>query len=131
MTQEQIVRETVAFYTSKNRAAVEVECELNGCGCISPQCLYLTDEGKMCAVGRCMTKKGLERVLVSHPKSSAHDLDDAFDGIDKLLKKKYHGQNISFWANLQRLHDNKNWWDENGITENGKAEVFFLFKIKL
>lgn len=129
MTQEQIVRETVAFYTSKNRAAVETEYELNGC--ISTQCLYLTDEGKMCAVGRCMTKKGLERVLVSHPKSSAHDLDDSFDGIDKLLKKKYHGQNISFWANLQRLHDNKNWWDENGITENGKAEVRYLFKIEL
>jgi hypothetical protein len=129
MTQEQIVRETVAFYTSKNRAAVETECELNVC--ISTQCLYLTDEGKMCAVGRCMTKKGLERVLVSHAKASAHDLDDAFDGIDKLLKKKYHGQNISFWANLQRLHDNKNWWDENGITENGKVEVHYLFKIEL
>jgi hypothetical protein len=129
MTQEQIVRETVAFYTSKNRAAVESVRPDNGC--TSTQCLYLTDEGKMCAVGRCMTKKGLERVLVSHPKSSAHDLDDAFDGIDKVLKKKYHGQNISFWSNLQRLHDNKNWWDENGITENGKAEVRYLFKIEL
>jgi hypothetical protein len=129
MTQEQIVRETVAFYTSKNRAVVESKIEDSEC--ISTQCLYLTDEGKMCAVGRCMTKKGLERVLVSHPKSSTHDLDDAFDGIDKLLKKKYHGQNISFWANLQRFHDNKHWWDENGITENGKAEVRYLFKIEL
>jgi hypothetical protein len=129
MTQEQIVRETVAFYTSKNRAAVESVRPDNGC--TSTQCLYLTDEGKMCAVGRCMTKKGLEDVLVSHLKSSAHDLDDAFYGIDKLLKKKYHGQNISFWANLQRLHDNKNWWDENGINGRGKAEVLFLFKIEL
>jgi hypothetical protein len=128
MTKEQIVRETVAFYTSKNRAAVETVYPNE---CTSTQCLYLTEEGKMCAVGRCMTKKGLERVLVSHPKSSAHDLDDAFDGIDKLLKKKYHGQNISFWANLQRLHDNKNWWDENGITEKGKKEVRYLFKIEL
>lgn len=128
MTQEQIVRETVAFYTSKNRAAVEKKLDED---CVSTQCLYLTEEGKMCAVGRCMTKKGLERVLVSHHRASAHDLDGAFDGIDKLLKKKYHGQNIAFWANLQRLHDNKNWWDENGITEQGKAEVLYLFKIKL
>jgi hypothetical protein len=125
MTQEQIVRETVAFYTSKNRAAVEtVHPDHN-------HCVYLTDEGKMCAVSRCMTKKGLKRVLVSHPKSNACDLDDGFDGIDKVLKKKYHGQNISFWANLQRLHDNKNWWDENGITEKGKAQVRYLFKIEL
>jgi hypothetical protein len=129
MTQEQIVRETVAFYTSKNRAAVESVRPDNGC--TSTQCLYLTEEGKMCAVGRCMTKKGLGRVLLSYHKASVHDLDDAFDGIDRLLKKKYHGQNISFWANLQRLHDNKNWWDENGITENGKAEVRYLFKIEL
>jgi hypothetical protein len=129
MTKEQIVRETVAFYTSKNRAAVESVDPDNGC--TSTQCLYLTDEGKMCAVGRCMTKKGLELVLVSYLKSSAHDLDDAFDGIDKLLKKKYRGQNISFWANLQCLHDNKNWWDENGITEKGKAKVRYLFEIEL
>jgi hypothetical protein len=129
MTKEQIVRETVAFYTSKNRAVVESVLPDNHC--TSTQCLYLTDEGKMCAVGRCMTKKGLERVLVSYAKASAHDIDDAFDGIDKLLKKKYHGQNISFWANLQRLHDNRNWWDENGITEKGKAEVRFMFNIEL
>ena len=129
MTQEQIVRETVAFYTSKNRAAVESVRPDNGC--TSTQCLYLTEEGKMCAVGRCMTKKGLGRVLLSYHKASVHDLDDAFDGIDKVLKKKYHGQNISFWANLQRLHDNKNWWDENGITEKGKEEVLFVFRIKL
>lgn len=129
MTQEQIVREAVAFYTSKNRAVVEKK--VDGSYCVSTQCLYLTEEGKMCAVGRCMTKKGLERVLVSYAKASAHDLDDAFDGIDKLLKKKYHGQNISFWANLQRLHDNKHWWYENGITDNGKEEVRYLFKIEL
>jgi hypothetical protein len=129
MTKEQIVRETVAFYTSKNRAAVETVHPDNGC--TSTQCLYLTDEGKMCAVGRCMTKKGLECVLVSYAKASAHDLDDGFDGIDKLLKKKYHGRNISFWDNLQSLHDNKNWWDENGITEKGKAQVRYLFKIEL
>ena len=129
MTQEQIVRETVAFYTSKNRAVVESVRPDNGC--TSTQCLYLTDEGKMCAVGRCMTKKGLGRVLLSYDRASVHDLDDAFDGIDRLLKKKYHGQNISFWSNLQRLHDNKNWWDENGINGQGKAEVRYLFKIEL
>jgi hypothetical protein len=129
MTQEQIVRETVAFYTSKNRAAVETVNPDNGC--TFTRCLYLTEEGKMCAVGRCMTKKGLKRVLVSHPTSGTRDLNDAFDGIDKLLKKKYHGQNISFWANLQGLHDNNNRWDENGITENGKAQVRYLFEIEL
>jgi len=129
MTKEQIVRETVAFYTSKNRAVVESVRPDNGC--TSTQCLYLTEEGKMCAVGRCMTKKGLGRVLVSYHRASAYDLDDAFDGIDKLLKKKYRGQNIWFWANLQRLHDNKNWWDENGITEKGKAEVRYMFNIEL
>jgi len=125
MTKEQIVREIVAFYTSKNRAMVE--SKPYG----STQCLYLTEEGKMCAVGRCMTKKGLERVLVSHAQASTHELDDTFDGIDKLLKKKYHGQNISFWCDLQRLHDHENWWDENGITEQGKAEVCFMFEIKI
>jgi len=127
MTQEQIVRETVAFYNSNNRAFLET-CSV---GYHSVQCVYLTSDGKMCAVGRCMTKKGLESVLVSHTQSSAHDLDDAFDGIDKLLKKKYHGHPVAFWSKLQRLHDNKNYWDENGINKHGKREIAFLFNFEL
>jgi hypothetical protein len=128
MTEEEIVRETAAFYNSKNRATVENIED----GCLRPSitCEYITSDNKMCAVGRCLTKKGLERVMKNCSVYNVSDIDEVF-GLDKLLKKKYHGHPVMFWSKLQRLHDNNTIWDENGITKHGKREVAIVFKLKL
>lgn len=46
-TKTQIIEETANFYNSGNRAAVETENTTNTCE-------YLTKDGRMCAVGRCL-----------------------------------------------------------------------------
>jgi hypothetical protein len=129
MTQEQIVRETVAFYNSKNRGTSERDY---GNGYMSSTCQYLTADNKKCAVGRCMTKKGLETVLRDFSDKGVSSLQDNIEGgLDNVLKKKYRGHHYTFWSRLQILHDNHPSWDENGITKFGENSVRTSFGFSL
>jgi hypothetical protein len=119
LTQEEIVRETVAFYNTENRATVE---QVQSGGYTSSKCEYITPDNRMCAVGRCLTKKGLARVMKTCPDDSAGDVDSNI-GLDNVLKKKYTGHGEMFWLRLQKLHDNKNCWDEKGLNERGVRQV--------
>ena len=123
MTKEEIIRETVAFYNKNNRAVVIKEYFNSGCA--TTRCVYLTDDKKMCAVGRCMTKAGLQKVFDEGiDDESATYINGYFvGGIDTVLKKKYHGHDENFWQRLQLLHDTASHWDENGITPTGVALI--------
>jgi hypothetical protein len=127
MTQEEIVRETVGFYNANNRAYIE---EVHNDGYTSTKCEYITPDNKMCAVGRCLTKNGLERVMKTCPDDSAGDLNSKV-GLESVLKKKYTGHPAIFWSSLQRLHDNKNWWDEKGLNDHGVRQVKNEFGVYL
>jgi len=122
MTKEEIIRETVAFYNKNNRAVVIKEYYNT---CTSARCVYLTDDKKMCAVGRCMTKAGLQKVFDEgiDKESATYINDNLVGGIDTVLKKKYHGHDGIFWDRLQLLHDTASHWDENGITPTGVAFI--------
>jgi hypothetical protein len=128
LTQEEIVRETVGFYNVNNRAAVEKNNLIGGYS--TSKCEYVTPDNRMCAVGRCLTKKGLARVMKTCPDDSAGDLGIKV-GLDNVLKKKYTGHDELFWLRLQRLHDNKNYWDEKGLNERGVRQVKDVFGIIL
>jgi hypothetical protein len=128
LTQEEIVRETVGFYNANNRAAVEKNNLIGGYS--TSKCEYVTPDNKMCAVGRCLTKKGLARVMKTCPDDSAGDLGIKV-GLDNVLKKKYTGHDELFWLRLQRLHDNKNYWDEKGLNERGVRQVKEVFGVYL
>ena len=128
LTQEEIVRETVGFYNLNNRAAVEKNNLIGGLS--TSKCEYITPDNKMCAVGRCLTEKGLERVMRKCPDDSAEVVDQTV-GLDNVLKKKYTGHSQLFWFRLQRLHDNKNYWDEKGLNDHGVRQVKDEFGIIL
>jgi len=97
--------ETVEAYTSETRAAYE-----------QGGCSYLTDDGRMCAIGRCMLSPG-DFMLFQSVRDIADSLDE---GIDSVLKPEYRGYPLAFWEALQDLHDTKSNWDERGLTALGR-----------
>lgn len=104
-----IINETANFYTSKNRAVDP------------PNCLYVTDDGKRCAVGRCL-KEDLD---VKDLDGDVRDLIIEFNvpDIDDLLQEEYKGHSENFWLEIQGFHDLSRIWNEEGLTEYGYLQL--------
>lgn len=113
-TRSQIIEETINYYSdSKKRGLSDKNI-----------CQYITKDGNMCAVGRCL-------INPSDPKLVAEDGDDTvqvedIENLDNLLKEEYRGHPLDFWTHLQMWHDSNNHFDENGITEKGKNAMWRL-----
>jgi hypothetical protein len=120
MTKEEILKETIEFYSVPGRRAVVMHNDIqNGC-------YYLSPEGNNCAVGRCMTKKAIDDLIEAErlQETIAMLSKDEFNlGIDHLLEERYHGHELRFWRLLQGLHDTQDCWDENGLTLTGRKQV--------
>lgn len=110
MTKLEIINETVLAYADPSNRGLTP----NGL------CCYITDDGKMCAVGRCMT-----------------DPEPWFGGIttitrnqqrphDSFLKPQYHGHSLQFWEELQYFHDNRNFWTPTGLSDLGQQRLTSL-----
>jgi hypothetical protein len=117
MTKIEIIKETVEYYKNNNRG-------------ITPggACQYLTKDGDMCAVGRCLENPediGLKTIYA----------DALIIGYgDGIFKKQYQGHDINFWKNLQIFHDSNRFWVSyktkkgNKLTEDGKNDLKFLLE---
>ena len=114
-TKLEIINETVDFYSQDvSRRAI-----LNG------SYAYLTKDGKMCAVGRCMKRPRLRTSksrIFNYAKALCTE-DGINQDLEPLLKKAYLGHDILFWKELQRLHDVSSHWCDTGLTEFGKRYV--------
>lgn len=117
MTKAEIINETVEFYSADvNRRAIT-----------NRTCHYsikiLDDEERNCSVGRCMTPEALSeygnQIMSVYALNKESSLDD-------LLQFKYQGYHVSFWRDLQLLHDRELNWEQNGLTETGKSLVIQL-----
>ena len=108
LTTHQIIDETVEYYKNNPRAKQRTWCE------------YLTDDGKMCAVGRCLTPKSLEIVHKEYEGKSISDIPSF------KLKSRYEGHSVTFWFCLQSFHDCDHCWDGNKLTEDGERRVKVL-----
>jgi len=117
LTKIEIFNETVEFYSKNPR--------LRSVGDSDGMCTYNGGGGKHCAVGRCLLK--MYQKQGSELKGNTTDLSSFLDEHDKslssMLQVKYRGHVISFWRDLQSLHDTHAYWSDNGITELGKKEV--------
>ena len=101
-TMLQTLKETATAYTSKTRAS-------NRKG----NCYYFK-KGKCCAVGRCLEKP---------EKFAKWDCKvDRLPDLGKNLKPEYRGYPVAFWEALQHLHDHLRFWDEKGLSEDGKKQ---------
>lgn len=117
-TKQQIVDETVTYYS---------EDPMDRRGLINGSCAYITPNGEMCTVGRCLinpeTLAGNLTVLQL--------LSGSADGLDHLMKPEYRGHAPEFWRHLQIFHDVDDNWDSEGLTMRGRwvvdklAEDFF------
>lgn len=115
MTKLEILEETVAFYSED----VDRRAYTEGEGCV-----YNTEDGKHCAVGRCLLPKlkELGTGFVGNFSTAVSELADRRDitNLDSLLQEKYRGHNIEFWTDLQILHDSNSYWNEFGLSKEGQ-----------
>lgn len=107
MTKVEIINMVANHYNKHNRAE-----EHGGCR-------YITNDGKMCAVGMCMTDEALEDFKYSF--SGVFGIQEMIksESIDSVLKDEFRGHSTSFWTDMQMLHDEAAYWDEEGLSCRG------------
>jgi hypothetical protein len=114
MTRVEIINDTVAYYSE--------DTSRRGLSPNGESCEYLTGEGKMCAVGRCLLPSARKKVEAwVGAVEIAKNLGKR--DLDSVLSKKYTGHAEKFWAELQVLHDRSVYWDDKGITKEGELRV--------
>lgn len=105
-SKKEIIDQTVQAYKNPENRAID---GFGGCE------YYLAETGKMCAVGRCLTKpQGKE----------SNDITYAFEKRDirqRSFKPQYRGHEVEFWADIQIFHDTDAYWSNKGLTASGKA----------
>ena len=99
-TKTEIIDETVAYYSEDPPGRRGVS--------LYGFCVFLTSDGKMCAVGRCMIAPEVNGVIV-----------DDRERLDNRLKPEYRGHDKEFWRSLQIFHDDFWSWNEEGLTKDG------------
>ncbi len=104
-----VINETVDYYSEdpvERRSVDETDssCKYNGPG------------GRQCAFARC-----------------ANPIDEKYEGDDvsmifhfepNILKDEYkHLENPDFWLDIQTLHDCLVYWNDEGLSEDGRKKV--------
>ena len=113
MTAMQLVRETLMAY-------IKWPTKLRGkqLGI----CRYITDDGRKCAVGRCMLNPR-EHACAATVTSLSYRYN-----FDDLLKPEYRGFPIQLWEELQTFHDYDGNWTNKGLSARGDRTLAELEK---
>mgnify|MGYP001560578689 CR=1 FL=1 len=120
MTAVEIIDDVVKFYGKdpvNRRSADNFKCMYNH-----------TDGKRHCAVGRYFTLE-YKSDPVFDSFDSVFGLNNRYGSIDKLLIEKVRGHDMILWQDLQMLHDEALYWDENngGLSKDGTK---FVAKLK-
>ena len=119
MTAQQIIDETVTFYAADPKGRRSVNS--------NDLCMYLAEDGRMCAVGRCLISPG-----DANNNATAAGLADLNGGsLDNLLLPRYRGHTWELWERLQYLHDFGGHWDWYGLTREGAEYVYAVFGVQV
>ena len=124
LTQEQLItkqlevlQETVDYYSKDvSRRAVDEE----------GGCRYLTSDGRMCAVGRCLTSESIQDVLdYEQEQKTSIAAIEAFKYGGGKLKSEYSDlqECFNFWMALQCIHDHEDYWNKRGLSKWGIEHV--------
>lgn len=116
-TKLEIIEETVAYYSEdvNRRASTEFGC------------YYHTEDGRNCAVARCLVNaQEVEDYVVTNCDglASARTLHERLgeEKFQNLFKEDYKNHDYKFWQDLQVLHDNNFYWNEKGLSIDGTIE---------
>ena len=83
----------------------------------SGECVYTTDQGHHCAVGRYFRPEFQTTEFEQNADTSICMLDRE---LDYYLVSGMIGLGNDFWAKLQDIHDGCMNWDKEGLTDTGK-----------
>lgn len=108
-TMTEIIDETVDFYSKNPRSLYKAIGIYE-----NSKCLYKGPSNSRCAFSRLIDDKYLDE-LEENASIENNWL--------RYLKPEYSGYNLGFYIDLQKLHDNDNNWEENGLTLKGKELV--------
>ena len=102
LTEHEIIKETIEYYTTHPRGIeTNEENELS-------HCVYLSDDGAMCAVGRCLLPEIREKAKGCT--GGILTIIQDFGPLDPLLQPQYRGHDNDFWRALQAFHDKEEYW---------------------
>lgn len=87
----------------------------------SGYCVYKSENGNRCAVGRFLVKDF--NYYLYNTENSVEDLYNYYSETDEFLIPEYRGYDIDFWSTLQVFHDEGKYWDKTGLTDDGKLAV--------
>lgn len=104
-TKLEIIEETVKYYSEDTSRRA-----FNGRGCE-----YLTKDGRMCAVGRCLSEEGLKKYGLYSGRFCPLMIE--------YMKEEYKISDEFFWKELQHFHDANIYWNEMGLSEEGEDQV--------
>lgn len=113
-TKAEIIQETYEAYLDPNNRGAEMLDE--GTEIERAVCSYLTADGKMCAVGRCM-REDVNRHKFSGSVAALVATDPV--AFEEALKEEYRGHEPAFWEALQGFHDTDKNFKLDGYTEDG------------
>lgn len=96
-----------------------------------PICVYYkADTRNKCAVGMCLTTKALSYIGREHFEGDVRDLDDFLsNNLDFYMKPEYKGHSLTFWDDLQTLHDSPRCWTNTGLSDGGQEQLALLKKL--
>lgn len=116
-TKVEIIRETYNYYAEDPNGRRAIDCD--------GRCLYLTFDGRRCAVGRVLNSEIPKNEIIRIPACIGikglldNDMRDkyilGFPG-QLIFDKEYREHDADFWADLQLLHDRDECWDNNANT---------------
>lgn len=109
-TKTEVILETAQFYNLTNRGINQ-----------NNSCVYKTEDGKMCAVARC-----LQEFPGINEDYSVEMLIDEYDL--NLFKPEYQIDDTKFWSDLQGFHDNSANWTKEGLSEEGVTRLNYLLE---
>ena len=96
-------------------------------------CQYTTDDGRHCAFGVFMKEEYQDHPAAHSPSYVVTALADAVEvkSFDDLLREPYQGMDLSFWHDLQLLHDEDRFWnlEENTLSTSGRRFVRSRFDV--
>lgn len=113
MLKTEIIKETAAVYNSANRAL----------DAATGDCMYLTNDGKKCAVGRCMAHP---TITMTGSVGTLRENYQHYLSLEDELLPDYRGHSLDFWDGLQRFHDTPHFWTSTGLSGSGQEYLDYL-----
>lgn len=124
-TKKEIILETAAFYGEdpSRRAVIKEDGRA--------KCRYLTEDGRKCAVGKCLIE-GEKILSVGIVGAMSAELVDGqvhdIANLEDILMPEYRGHDTDFWARLQEFHDCDVHFTDTGLSEDGEHKLEFLLE---